>query len=1076
MAVAGRVATTTRSDLTTYVQRGMEFLWLLTAIVVPLIFVKQDWMLSEAVNAYVEVPKTTALRTLVGMMTILWIVEWVLKGGLNRHYNVAQYPTRLKNWLEEQPSRWVVVAAVIYVVVALISTSLSVAPWRSIWGEVPAQFGYSAYTTISYFLLFAVIATHLKTRPQLWRLLGVTIATGALVALYAIVQHYDFNQLDMGKLEDIRLNMGEAGHIRVSATMANPVFTGAFLVTSSLFTLGIGLTLLNTLGWTPARIALWVALVAAQLITVYWTGSRGSWLLGVPWGLVALLALPLLSDVITSLAREKKVPFGALGLLGTVGILGLLVLLAQLDMLDLGESRPLLGTLLDLPVLRLLVGFMGVMGLMGVVILLFPEKFSQEVRTSAKTILVVASVILVTLLVITLTPTPSGGPELDLRDFSGLPDLGILLGMVGLVGGVSILAIVFAARVGEGVTFLAKGPLVLASGLLIVLLTAGLTLPGTVTPAASNDPATTLNQDGDQTPTLSPPPAVVRKGLSYRTEIWEGGLGLVVNRPWFEYESLPLSYLRPAIGYGPELFKYTFPLESPLGGLLSQAHNFFLHHWIEQGILGLFSSVGLFAAFFIVGLAQLWRNWWTYSATHKWILVALLGAVAGRVVEMLVGVARESDLVPIWILLAIFVVLPSIMGDHREVEASTVPEGQPGPQRRGRQAGRTGRRERRARQTRGGSGEGLGSPDFPLLGLLLVSAVVIFIGWLTWDKNVDYFWAGTIAASSRDQFQEGQLQSSHELMEKAISKAPDIPSYYNSLAGVYDSYRRFATQNPGTDRLSCEEVFDLEPGGQVLRREGLDFARCAEEAYLSNRRGFEKNTTSPQAKLVLANSTLDLALIGYGAGPDGNTYPCYIPCDEEAVQYYDELTKMIPSSWPLQNALGTAYLRLGQPQEALSPLGASLTISKGAQSARAYYLEGVAYQQLNDQENTIVSFERGLGVDENGPNSAEIRRQLLNIYNVQAQTLLQQNMSEEAFAYAKKSVDTSKRPNETAISLYLQGLVYQQMEELQKAVDSLEQSLEVDKNGPHTADARRVLADIKTVLEVQDRGEEESGR
>ena len=1062
MAAIGTVETTTRSDLTTYVRHGMEFLWLLTAIGVPLIFVKQEWMLSEAVNAYVEVPKTTLLRTLVGMMTILWIVEWVLQGGLNRHYNVANYPTRLKNWLEEQPSRWVVVAATIYIAVALISTSLSVAPWRSIWGEVPAQFGYSAYTTLSYFLLFAVIATHLKTRQQLWRLLGVTIATGALVALYAVVQHYNFDPL----------NLGETGHVRVSATMANPVFTGAFLVTSSLFTLGLGLTILNTLGWTPARIALWVALVAAQLITVYWTGSRGSWLLGVPWGLIALLALPLLSDVITGMTREKKVPLGALGLLATVGILGTLVLLGQLDMLDLGENRPLLGTLLGLPLLRLLVGFMGVMGLMSVLIVTFPERFSQEVRTSAKAILVVASAILVTLLVITLTPTPSGGPELDLRDFSWLPDLGILLGVVGLVVGVSTLAIVFAARVGEGVTLLSKASLALASGLLIVLLAAGLTLPGAGTPAASSDPATTLNQDGDQAPTISPPPAGARKGLSYRTEIWEGGLGLVVNRPWFAYESLPLSYLRPAIGYGPELFKYTFPLESPLGGLLSQAHNFFLHHWVEQGILGLFSSIWLFATLFIVGVAQLWRNWGTYSATHKWILVALLGAVAGRVVEMMVGVARESDLVPIWILLAIFVVLPSVMSTPAGVQPSAVPEGTPGPRRRERRTGRAGRRERRARQTRRGFGEEMGS--IAILGLLLVSAVVIFIGWLTWDKNVDYAWAATIAASSRDHFQEGDLLRSHELMKQAISKAPDVPIYYNSLAGVYDSYRRFGTQNPGRDDLlSCENVFGLETRSQVLQQQRPDFARCTEEAYLANRRGFEKNTTSPQAKLVLANSTLELALMGYGAGPDGDTYPCHIPCDEEAIQYHEELTQMIPASWPLQNALGTAYLRLGRPQEALSPLGASQSIAKGAQSARAYYLEGVANQQLNDLESAIVSFERSLGVDENGPNSAEVRRQLLNIYNVQAQTFLRENMPEEALAYAKRSVDTSKRPSETAISLYLQGLVYQQMEELQKAVDSLEQSLEVDKNGPHTADASRVLAEIKTALKDQDRGEDE---
>ena len=92
MAAASRVALTPQANLATYLERSQEFLWLLTAALVPLIFVPTDWMLSEAVNAYVEVPKTTALRALVGLMTILWVVEWAVKGGLTRGYSMAHYP------------------------------------------------------------------------------------------------------------------------------------------------------------------------------------------------------------------------------------------------------------------------------------------------------------------------------------------------------------------------------------------------------------------------------------------------------------------------------------------------------------------------------------------------------------------------------------------------------------------------------------------------------------------------------------------------------------------------------------------------------------------------------------------------------------------------------------------------------------------------------------------------------------------------------------------------------------------------------------------------------------------------
>ena len=412
----------------------------------------------------------------------------------------------------------------------------------------------------------------------------------------------------------------------------------------------------------------------------------------------------------------------------------------------------------------------------------------------------------------------------------------------------------------------------------------------------------------------------MRGGVSYRFDIWDASIKLVANREWFEYEDLSISFIRPLVGYGPELFKYTFPLESPLGGLLSQAHNFWLHHWVEQGILGLFGSIGLFVAFFLVGLAQLWNNRNTYSTTHKWLLVALLATMVGRGAEGFWGVNRESDLVLFWLLLAAFVVLPSVMIASQEAEPASVPV--VGPQRplgrRERRMGRAGRRERRSRQ----AGMGFVGEITPLrvIAMSVVSALVIFLGWLTWDKNVDYFWAGTIAASARDRFSEGQFQEAERLMSEAVSKAPDVPIYYHNLAGIYDAYRQFAINNPDRELPPCEQVFSLDPRVNPLSSD-QPYSACAEAAYLTNLSGFRKNTTSPQAKLVLANSTLTLALMGYREEVIGGTSPCQVSCDVEALRYYTELTQMIPSSWPLHNALGTAYLRLGPPGGIAGPPG-----------------------------------------------------------------------------------------------------------------------------------------------------------
>ena len=584
MAVASREASSLFPTLTVHVQRGIELLWLLTAATVPLIFVPKEFMLSEAVNAYVEVPKTTALRTLIGIMTILWIVEWVLKGGLNVKYSISRWPTKLKDWLTDQPSRWVVVAATAYIIAFLISTAFSGNFWVSVWGEVSAQFGYSAYTTVSYFLLFVIIATHLKTRPQLWRLLGVIVVTGTLVAFYGIIQHYNLDPL----------HLGETGSIRVTAMMANAVFTGATLVITSLMTLGVGLAVLNTLGWSPLRIILWGALIAAQLIAVYWTGSRSSWLLGMPLGLLAILILPVLAQAISTFLRSRALLVDLLWLLWFIVVLGLLVLLGQLFMLNL----------VDLSMLRILFGFVGLLGFLSVLMLLVPGQFTEGALSFAKSFLVVGSGLVILLLVDSLTPAPARYPALDLRDLPGLPDPGILLALLGLLGSVATLSILLPTRFPAFMRYLAKPSLVLASGLLITLIVITIGPATSTAPAAAGSAAASAAEE--QVSTIAPPTR--GRGLSYRTDIWSASAALVVDRPWFEYEGLSWSLLRPLVGYGPELFKYTFPLESPLGGLLSHAHNFFLHHAVEEGILGLFSSIGLFAAFFIVGVAQLLRN------------------------------------------------------------------------------------------------------------------------------------------------------------------------------------------------------------------------------------------------------------------------------------------------------------------------------------------------------------------------------------------------------------------------------------------------------------------------------------
>ena len=921
MAVARRAAPTTQASLIPLVERSMEVLWLLTALLIPLIFVPTDFITSESVNAYVEVPKTTTLRILVGMMTILWIVEWVLKGGLDRRYSIASYSTRITNWVREQPTRWVVVAATVYITVVLISTFLSTAFYTSVWGEVSAQFGYSAYTTLSYFLLFAIIVTHVKTRGQLWRLTGAIVAVGAIVAIYGIFQRYGLDPWDLG----------ETGSDRITGTMANPVFTGSFLVIPSLFTFGLWLMALDK--WWQSRwkesavpVTALGALAVAQFIAVYWTGSRGSWVLGVPPG---LLAFPVLASM----------AFGWRWLARILVIIGA-----------------------------------------GLVIALF----------------------------VAFGPNP-----LDWI---------------------------------SSIKSQAAGP-----------------------------------------------------GLSHRTEIWEGSLKLIWNRPWFEYESLSLSFFRPLVGYGPEMFKYTFPLESPVGGLLSHSHNFFLHHWVEQGVLGLFSSLGLFFAFFAVGVTQLWRDRDVYSAPHKWLLVALMATMVGRLGEIMVGVARESDLVPFWIMLAIFVVLPSVMrpSDQPRTARRRCPTcasenptdaryciecgsalGSPeqetsqtlavtGQDRRHR---RRERRERRAR--RFGKGTGSAMTFLQIIGLASVLPVLIFVGWLTWDKNANYFWAGRQASQARDTFKEGNFQDSHQIINSAISKAPDIPFYYHNLAGIYDSFRQFKANNPNSGLPPCQQFFSLETRGNAPQVDTKE-TRCAEEAYLANLKSVEKNRNSPQAKLNLANSTMKLALLGFETDGDETLR-------DKAIRLYTELTQMVPWSWPFNDALGAAYLSLGQPEKALAPLDRSLAITtNSAVSGQAHYLKGRAYEQLSRHNEAVASFRSSLKVAPNASNVPEIRLRLVQSYNQVATNHINQIQTneqalKETLDALEKSLAITQETSASGTALYLQGIAHRESGDLAEAAKSLEHSLELDANGPNAAEVHKALAAVYADLGMQAKADEHS--
>ena len=148
-------ATTVRppAAVSAWINRTMEALWLLTVVLVPVAFLDPDYVFSEAVIAFVEIPKIAILRTLVGLMAVLWLVEWGLGGRfpLVGWFKRQDPRPRLSTcwsqplvWLREQPTRWLILAVWFFLLSTLVSTVFSSSVQVSLWGEVPGQYGLNA--------------------------------------------------------------------------------------------------------------------------------------------------------------------------------------------------------------------------------------------------------------------------------------------------------------------------------------------------------------------------------------------------------------------------------------------------------------------------------------------------------------------------------------------------------------------------------------------------------------------------------------------------------------------------------------------------------------------------------------------------------------------------------------------------------------------------------------------------------------------------------------------------------------------------------------------------------------------
>jgi hypothetical protein len=249
-----------------FIERATEAGWLAAVGLIPLAMAHEQWMFLS-----VSVPKIFLLRTAALYLALLMFWKLTLSMG--------SVLARGRFRLVAGQARLVFVAVGGMLAANLASSLLSLAPSVSIGGIDAGGAGSSVLNVTSHLVIFAVMATHLRTREQISRLLAVVLATAAAMSLLAIGQRFGIDPFQANPVPTARVPM----------TSGNPLFAASVLV------MMIPLSMSAFLMFQGAFPVLWRAiastsLLSIQLIAIGLTLSRGPWV-ALAIGILVFVAL-----------------------------------------------------------------------------------------------------------------------------------------------------------------------------------------------------------------------------------------------------------------------------------------------------------------------------------------------------------------------------------------------------------------------------------------------------------------------------------------------------------------------------------------------------------------------------------------------------------------------------------------------------------------------------------------------------------------------------------------------------------------------------------------------------------------
>ena len=942
--------------------RLIELTWLTAIIMIPLIFQVIVWLPLipglDGIKLYSFLqPKPYLLHASALIILCLWAFDaslaWTQRKGNPNPLS------EFRAWLAvslKDPVWWALLFTVLFLIGQLVSVLISPSPLISFIGRNQNEPGGDFYTQLSTLIIFAVIAVRVRRRQQVERIL-MAIAVGGLIATL-----YGFAQL-LG-IDPFGFSGG-----RIYSTLGNPIFYASFLLLSSLATL--------TWGWLQwerkqTTLSTWIfggstVLTGIQVASIMLTSSRGP-TIGI---FSSLFILVLLVIFYKRSGTQKLIAIGAL----LVSIVTWFVLW-------------LAGGNIGAPIF--IAGY-------SIVTLANLGFIYWKWRLKNHSALVPGFVVLVAQNVIFF----ANGSSSFIEDYIYTLFLFVALGLLLLWNGeaanhsrpdkLNKRTTVGHKRNRSGFVLFNDKKLIITGSVgviaAIALLINGLALLSTNNGSADGsnsavqnrfDADIVISEDSDLYRTLN-------SASSMRLNIWNGAWQLIESRQSAIDESAGLMTVRHIFGNSQEMYYIGYPLTASPSFLFEvsgHAHNQLLHIWVELGIWGLLSFLGILGSVLAAMIMALFRlN--SYAGPDRELLIiiciGLITIFGARFVEQLPGVGRIADsfifAVILGLGLAIYRISQVVPGaDNKRAgidsESGVVRSSQ-------RLKGKKG--HRRERRQNGWVLAIWGSFNAKIH--IPISILVVMVAGCLW-LFVQY--DGSIMANSSKATDFATLLTPNA-PENSVENYETMAIGGRPVMEIYDSHYEIALDQP------YEEVYAVDYARNILMIAG---------EYQTSGRGDTALELIDRGIEVLENvldispfavNPLVLLVRFYSTAYTFSGEQSYKDGVLTTGQQIEVLLNNFSSSL---SELSISYSQINEYDDALRAVNAS--IATGKSDFSAYYAKGVAELQANSEAGlpltgAISSFSQGLLVaDVVEPQFAAQSSFLGNILRNEADPMLQE--------------------------------------------------------------------------------------